>query len=125
MNLFISSSGASDVDFDVSVVEGDSVTLHTDIKINHKDRIKWYFNNIRIAQINGDLCYICTDDQCKERFRGRLKLDHHNGSLTIMNTKLEDSGDYQQSINRKSDTRFNVFVYGESFTNVLIQVARI
>ncbi len=69
--LFISSSGASGVET-VSVMEGDSVTLHTGVKTNQQNRIRWYYNNIRIAQIRGDLSNICTDVKCNdgnERFR--------------------------------------------------------
>ncbi|ROI15535.1 Carcinoembryonic antigen-related cell adhesion molecule 1 [Anabarilius grahami] len=102
----------------VSVMEGDSVTLHTDITINHQDRIKWYCNNTRIAQINGDLSKACTDVQCdegNERFRDRLKLDHQTGSLTITNITHTDSGVYQLDItSRNSEKTFNVVVHGVS-----------
>ncbi|XP_048029381.1 uncharacterized protein LOC125257019 [Megalobrama amblycephala] len=106
----------------VSVNEGDSVTLNTDVKINQRDRIKWFFNNTRIAQIIGDIS-ICTDVQCNnegtERFRDRLKLDHQTGSLTIMNTRNTDSGDYELQItssisNTDSLKIFSVTVSGAS-----------
>ncbi|XP_077081458.1 uncharacterized protein LOC143735238 isoform X2 [Siphateles boraxobius] len=87
----------------VFVMEGDSVTLNTDLKKNQQDRINWYYNDIRIAQINGDPSKTCTDVQCKggpERFRGRLKLDHQTGSLTITNITNTDSGDYKRLITR-------------------------
>uniref|UniRef100_A0A8C0YKA2 Immunoglobulin domain-containing protein n=1 Tax=Cyprinus carpio carpio TaxID=630221 RepID=A0A8C0YKA2_CYPCA len=109
----------------VSVMEGDSVTLNTDVKTNQHDIIKWYFNNIRIAQISEDLSFICTDVQCNvgtERFRDRLKLDHQTGSLTIMNITNTDSGDYKLKIINSSsisEKTFNVTVYvkeGESVT---------
>lgn len=91
------------------VNKGNSVTLPTDGKINTKG-IKWYFNDIRIAQINGDL-KICTDDQCDDRFRDRLKLDHQTGSLNITNTRTTDSGDYQLLIGGSSSPKiFNVIV---------------
>ncbi len=45
----------------VSAMEGDSGTLHTDVKMNQQGKIIWYFNDIRIAQITGDLSRICTD----------------------------------------------------------------
>uniref|UniRef100_A0A672LBZ7 Immunoglobulin subtype domain-containing protein n=1 Tax=Sinocyclocheilus grahami TaxID=75366 RepID=A0A672LBZ7_SINGR len=74
---------------------GDSVTLHTDVEINHQDTMRWYLNDFRIAQIIGNQSKICTDDQCKKRFRDRLKLDHQTGSLTITNTRTTDSGFYK------------------------------
>uniref|UniRef100_A0A8C2PPS6 Ig-like domain-containing protein n=1 Tax=Cyprinus carpio TaxID=7962 RepID=A0A8C2PPS6_CYPCA len=82
---------------DVSVEEGDSVTLQTDVEMNKQDRIRWYFNETIITEITGDLSFICTDVQCNEgteRFRDRLKLDNQTGSLTIMNTRTTDSGLY-------------------------------
>ncbi|XP_026054385.1 uncharacterized protein LOC113040258 isoform X2 [Carassius auratus] len=94
------SQSASGVDTDrvpVSVMEGESVTLHTGVKTNQRDRIRWYFNDTRIAQMTGDQSKICTDVQCNEdteRFRDRLKLDHQTGSLTIMNIRNTDAGDY-------------------------------
>ncbi|XP_042604903.1 uncharacterized protein LOC122141474 [Cyprinus carpio] len=115
--------GASGVDTDrvtVSVMEGDSVTLHTDVKTNQQDRIRWYFNDTRIAQISGDLRNICTDVQCNgdtERFRDRLKLDHQTGSLSIMNITNTDSGLYKlllSSINFNNENSFSVTVHGES-----------
>uniref|UniRef100_A0A8C1X8Z5 Immunoglobulin domain-containing protein n=1 Tax=Cyprinus carpio TaxID=7962 RepID=A0A8C1X8Z5_CYPCA len=99
------------------VMEGDSVTLHTDVKTNHQEDIKWYFDYTRIAQITGDFGFICTDVQCNEgteRFRDRLKLDHQTGSLTVMNTRPTDSGDYELkiiSIRRSSEKTFSVTVY--------------
>ncbi|XDV23536.1 hypothetical protein PO909_028079, partial [Leuciscus waleckii] len=103
----------------VTVKEGDSVTLHTNVKINQKDRIKWFFQNTRIAQIIGNIS-ICTDVQCKdgdERFRDRLKLDHQTGSLTISNIQHTDSGLYDLQItssisNTDSLKIFNVTVSG-------------
>uniref|UniRef100_A0A8C1RCA0 Immunoglobulin domain-containing protein n=1 Tax=Cyprinus carpio TaxID=7962 RepID=A0A8C1RCA0_CYPCA len=118
--LSLLANGVSGVDTDeesVSVMEGDSVTLHTDVKTNQHEDIKWYFYDTRIAQITGDLSFICTDVQCNEgteRFRDRLKLDHQTGSLTIMNITNTDSGVYELkiiSIRRSSEKTFNVTVY--------------
>ncbi|XP_056109107.1 uncharacterized protein LOC130086904 isoform X2 [Rhinichthys klamathensis goyatoka] len=92
------SFGAVTDNMSVLVMEGDSVTLNTGLKKKQQDRINWYYNDIRIAQINGDPSKTCTDVQCKggpERFRDRLKLDHQTGSLTITNTTNTDSGVYQ------------------------------
>uniref|UniRef100_A0A671SE70 Immunoglobulin domain-containing protein n=1 Tax=Sinocyclocheilus anshuiensis TaxID=1608454 RepID=A0A671SE70_9TELE len=114
-SLFGFSSLGVDTDIvPVSVMEGDSVTLHTDVKANQQDRIRWYLNGIRIAQINGDHSHTCTDVQCDEgteRFRDRLKLDHQTGSLTIMNINTTDSGVYTLEI--LSSRIFSVTIHGE------------
>ncbi|XDV23878.1 hypothetical protein PO909_028244, partial [Leuciscus waleckii] len=116
--MLISSSGASGaVTDEVSVMEGDSVTLNSGVQTNQQDRIRWYYNGICIAQINRDQSKICTDVQCNEgneRFRDRLKLDHQTGSLTIMNTRNTDSGVYQLHIGSDSEKIFSVFVTGAS-----------
>uniref|UniRef100_A0A9J8D7S9 Immunoglobulin domain-containing protein n=1 Tax=Cyprinus carpio carpio TaxID=630221 RepID=A0A9J8D7S9_CYPCA len=109
-------SGVGSDKLSVSVMEGDSVIFHTDVKTNQQEDIKWYFSDTRIAQISGDLSLICTDVQCNEgteRFRDRLKLDHQTGSLTIMNITNTDSGDYKLKIigsTSSSEKTFNVIV---------------
>ncbi|XP_050951432.1 immunoglobulin superfamily member 10 isoform X1 [Labeo rohita] len=99
----------------VSVSEGDSVTLHTEVERKHQEDIKWYLSSVRIAQISGDLSYICTDVQCNEdndRFRDRLKLDHQTGSLTITNIKNTDSGEYTLKIFSSSNSAkiFSIYI---------------
>ncbi|XDV24148.1 hypothetical protein PO909_028401 [Leuciscus waleckii] len=98
---------------EVSVMEGDSVTLNTGVQTNQQDLIRWYYNDILIALITGDLSYNCTDVQCDEdteRFRGRLKLDHQTGSLTIMNTRYTDSGEYTLEIISYSSDSVKIFI---------------
>ncbi|XP_052445350.1 uncharacterized protein LOC127987096 [Carassius gibelio] len=120
IGLFLTHNGVSGVEADVSVMEGDSVTLLTGIKKKQEDRIRWYCNDTRIAQINGDPSKTCTDVQCNEgteRFRDRLKLDHQTGSLTIRNITNTDSGLYQLKIfssNSISEKTFRLSVRGVS-----------
>uniref|UniRef100_A0A8C2D4L4 Immunoglobulin domain-containing protein n=1 Tax=Cyprinus carpio TaxID=7962 RepID=A0A8C2D4L4_CYPCA len=121
LQIISSRFSVSGVDIDrVSVMEGDSVTLHTDVKTNQQEKIRWYFSDTRIAQISGDLRNICTDVQCKdgdERFRDRLKLDHQTGSLSIMNIRNTDSGLYKLLISNSNfdiEKIFSVIVDGES-----------
>ncbi|XP_073700777.1 uncharacterized protein [Garra rufa] len=100
----------------VSVMEGDSVTLHTGDQMKQSEVIKWYFNNTAIAGIFGDLRYSCTDVQCEgdEKFRGRLKLDHQTGYLTIRDVRTTDSGLYDLLINNvphhSSSSRTKIFI---------------
>ncbi len=101
-----------------SVMEGESVTLHTSVETNKQTKFRWYYNDILIAEITGDLNYICTDVQCKERFRNRLKLDHQTGSLTIKDARTTDSGVYKLKTIRNREDSVKIFivtVHGESF----------
>ncbi|KAF4097216.1 uncharacterized protein LOC131530288 [Onychostoma macrolepis] len=96
-----------------SVMEGESVTLFTGVETNKQKKIRWYFNEILIAEINGDLNYSCTDVQCKDadkRFRNRLKLDHQTGSLTIKDTRTTDSGVYKLKTIRNSEDSVKIFI---------------
>ncbi|XP_052394864.1 uncharacterized protein LOC127942889 isoform X2 [Carassius gibelio] len=98
----------------MSVEEGESVTLDPGETKSPNDVMTWYFNDILIAEITGDQSKICTDDQCDERFRDRLKLNHMTGSLTITNTRTTDSGLYKlQIISSSGGTivkRFSIIV---------------
>ncbi|XP_052394837.1 uncharacterized protein LOC127942869 isoform X3 [Carassius gibelio] len=126
----ISSSSSSDKIFSVTVngvsaaeqdevKEGESVTLDPGVTKSPNDVMTWHFNDILIAEITGEQSKICTDDQCDERFRDRLKLDHQTGSLNITNTRTTDSGLYKLQIRIISSSfsisrvkRFNVTVTG-------------
>uniref|UniRef100_A0A673MMI9 Immunoglobulin domain-containing protein n=1 Tax=Sinocyclocheilus rhinocerous TaxID=307959 RepID=A0A673MMI9_9TELE len=123
--LFACVSGVYRDRVSVSVMEGDSVTLHTGVQTNQQEYIKWYFSGLRIAQISGDLSDICTDVQCNvgtERFRDRLQLDNQTGSLAITNITTTHSGLYKLvvlSSRSDSEMMFAVSVTGESFNECL------
>ncbi|XP_026119860.1 uncharacterized protein LOC113099024 isoform X2 [Carassius auratus] len=99
--LFV--DGMSGAETDISVMEGDSVTLHTDLtQILNDQTITWSFGPKRsvISQItrpNGCTSFFVTD---VERFRGRLQVDQITGSLTIRNTRIRHTGPYELEISR-------------------------
>ncbi|XP_077081385.1 uncharacterized protein LOC143735203 isoform X3 [Siphateles boraxobius] len=82
----------------VFVMEGDSLTLNTDVtEIQKAELILWTFGpeSTRIAQINREVNKVSLYDKVLDgRFRDRLKLDK-TGSLTITNTTTEHSGVYE------------------------------
>ncbi|XP_077083173.1 uncharacterized protein LOC143736317 [Siphateles boraxobius] len=123
--LISANHGVSGVGSDeVFVMEGDSVTLNTGVQTNRQVDIRWYYDDTRIAQIDGDLNKLCTDVQCNEgteRFRDRLKLDHQTGSLTITNITDTDAGEYKLRIfssSRNSEKIFSVNVQGVSAAEI-------
>ncbi len=99
------------------MMEGDSVTLNTDVtEIHDEDDILWKFGaeNSLIAQINREnQIFFTYDDVPDGRFRDRLKVDHQTGSLTIMNTRTEHTGLYKLNIIGVKSKTFSVSVYGE------------
>uniref|UniRef100_A0A9J7YQD9 Immunoglobulin domain-containing protein n=1 Tax=Cyprinus carpio carpio TaxID=630221 RepID=A0A9J7YQD9_CYPCA len=105
----------AETDETVSVMEGDSVTLYTDLtEILNDDTILWVFGpkGMVISQVtrkNDLTSFFVTDD---ERFIGRLQVDQNTGSLTIRNSRKRHSGQYKLTISReKTMTKtFNVTV---------------
>ncbi|CAM4597487.1 unnamed protein product [Leuciscus chuanchicus] len=83
---------------EMSVMEGDSVTLNSDLTEMKNDVIRW-----RIT---------VHDDVLDGRFRDRLKLGKQTGSLTITNTRTEHAGRYKLQVfsNRFSSKSFSVSV---------------
>ncbi|XP_077081437.1 uncharacterized protein LOC143735226 [Siphateles boraxobius] len=88
-----------------TVKEEEYVTLVPGLRKKPNYLFTWYFHDTLIAEITGDQSKICTDVQCDERFRDRLKLDHQTGSLNITNTRNTDSGEYTVQIN---SSRFSI-----------------
>ncbi|XP_048023633.1 uncharacterized protein LOC125253679 isoform X1 [Megalobrama amblycephala] len=94
----------------VSLMEGESVTLHTEVQ--KYMLIQWMFGSTRIAEIDRLTQTNSTYDGPAERFRDRLMLDQ-TGSLTITNTRTTDSGLYTVIVINKETSymSFNVTVY--------------
>uniref|UniRef100_A0A673LLX1 Immunoglobulin domain-containing protein n=1 Tax=Sinocyclocheilus rhinocerous TaxID=307959 RepID=A0A673LLX1_9TELE len=100
----------------MSVLEGDSVTLDSDLtEIMDDDLILWRFgyNKTLIAEINvmAD-SIIVYDDVLEERFRDRLKLDDQTASLIITNATTQHNGHYQLKTNSVIKN-FSLTVHGE------------
>ncbi|XP_067271567.1 CD48 antigen-like [Pseudorasbora parva] len=100
----------------VSVTEGDSVTLNTDLtEIHEGDDILWIFKDgkIKASKIKKRKQIFPTSDVPDERFRDRLKLDDQTGSLTITNIRTEHAGDYKLEISgvKLALKTFRVSVY--------------
>lgn len=88
----------------VSVMEGDPVTLNTDVTKQHHDIMLWYFNGIRIALINGGHSTSCLYDGEGGIFRDRLKVDYETGSLNITDIRSEHVGRYEAGLIRSESS---------------------
>ncbi|XP_056613995.1 uncharacterized protein LOC130429448 isoform X3 [Triplophysa dalaica] len=97
----------------VSVMEGDSVTLHSDVTdIQSYYMTLWRFGDdgFTIARINKDKI-IYSDIPS---FRHRMVLDDQTGSLTITNSRIKHSGLYKMEISNSTGTsvkKFHLRVY--------------
>ncbi|XP_067272582.1 SLAM family member 9-like [Pseudorasbora parva] len=97
-------------------MEGDSVTLNTDLtEIQEDEEILWKYGGeySLIALISRAAVIFSTFDVPDGRFRDRLKLDHQTGSLTITHISTEHAGDYQLEIRglKLTSKTFRVSVY--------------
>ncbi|XP_073717524.1 uncharacterized protein [Misgurnus anguillicaudatus] len=117
MYYFLLTNGVFGVDGvevkSVSVMEGDSVTLHTDITQIQRDEILWMFGpqETRIAEIKKKSIDMYDSN---ETFEDRLKLENQTGSLTIKNIKITHTGLYKLLMFENKVTsykRFNITVY--------------
>ncbi len=97
-------------------MEGDSVTLNTDVKVLSDDQVLWTFkvNNseTRIAEIHRQTIYIYDKTGT---FGNRIQMDNQTGSMTIRNISTEHTGLYKLQIIKVGVTyrSFSVAVYGE------------
>ncbi len=111
----------------MSVMEGDSVSLHTNLtEILNDDTLLWVFGpkGFVISQITrkSDLTsFFVTDDV---GFRDKLQVDQKTGSLTIRKTRIRHSGQYKLTISREKSTTktFNVTVIGEYPKNIYFYI---
>ncbi|XP_057185039.1 junctional adhesion molecule C-like [Triplophysa rosa] len=100
--------GVDPGDVKVSVMEGDSVTLHSiDAEIKGASNLEWKFKDTLIATI--DIEVKNEAEYPHEILKDRLNLDDQTGSLTITNTTSEDSGVYQVQIRGSRDTKHKTF----------------
>ncbi|XP_042604493.1 T-lymphocyte surface antigen Ly-9-like [Cyprinus carpio] len=96
----------------VSVMVGDSVTLHTDdTEIQGVLELVWKIQgeNKFIAEIDKEINKLSVPGNDEEPFRGRLKLDDQTGSLTITNLTTTDSRVYELQIKNSRETKSKIF----------------
>ncbi|KAA0711845.1 hypothetical protein E1301_Tti013454 [Triplophysa tibetana] len=94
----------------VNAYEGESLTIHTDSKIQRVSEIKWISEDNIILVTGKNGVTKCTDD---ERFKDRLKMNHETGDLTITKIRKTDDGVYKLQISSNDKISYkmiNVFV---------------
>nr|XP_055073047.1 SLAM family member 9-like [Misgurnus anguillicaudatus] len=118
----------------VSVTEGDSVTLSVNLtETQREDRISWKFTSqeINAAEIiiaetedKGNTVTL-HEDRAEGRFRDRLKLNKHTGSLTITNTNITHTGLYKVNTIRTNTQlkTINLTVYARLPVPVISRVS--
>ncbi|XP_056614091.1 uncharacterized protein LOC130429511 isoform X3 [Triplophysa dalaica] len=108
----------------VSVMEGHSVTLHTDTIRQRDDLTWWYYGPEKtvVARINGEANSIKLSED--EMFIDRVKMNHQTGDLIISDVKSNHSGLYILNINRNwkvSNKTFNLTVNDPDNTQLNIK----
>uniref|UniRef100_A0A8C1SVE6 Uncharacterized protein n=1 Tax=Cyprinus carpio TaxID=7962 RepID=A0A8C1SVE6_CYPCA len=101
---------------EISMKEGDSLTLNSGLTEIKDDEIQWklVLEDILIAKIKKQTNSMTVYEEIlDERFRDRLKLNKQTGSLTITNTTTQHAGVYELLINNVRKRLF-LAVYGES-----------
>ncbi|XP_073669714.1 uncharacterized protein [Paramisgurnus dabryanus] len=98
----------------ISVVKGESVTLHTHItELQENAVIEWRYGDDEIIAKIEDKNITIYDEVIDGRFKDRLKLDRETGSLTITKFKAEHAGLYEVKITSSKGTsisKFNVYL---------------
>ncbi|XP_065099460.1 uncharacterized protein [Paramisgurnus dabryanus] len=124
ISLFINGVVTDD---SMSVYEGDSVTLHTDLTDIQTDHlINWRFGDQQdlIAKINraDNNSLRIYDDVLDGIFRDRLQVNNQTGDLIITNITTQHNGLYQLEIIRGKITKktFNINVSGDKVKTVAV-----
>ncbi|XP_056614003.1 uncharacterized protein LOC130429456 [Triplophysa dalaica] len=108
----------------VSVMEGHSVTLHTDTQLHTHDVIEWRFGvqspDEIIAEINKEAK---TKPFIIERLKNHVEIDDQTGSLIITNITTQHTGRYELEIigNTFQNKHFNLTVYAGLSVPVIIR----
>ncbi|KAA0711809.1 hypothetical protein E1301_Tti022040 [Triplophysa tibetana] len=107
----------------ISVMEGESVTLHTDLTHIQTDlEIEWRFGSIRIARIKRSVNIDPTYDNETEIFRENLKMNNETGDLNITHITSQHSGLYKLNIftgNKQKVKSFSLTAYAPLLTPVI------
>lgn len=99
----------------VKVGEGESFTLHTS-NMTHRD-VFWLYGHLNPRTLIAQIHRSEVNTELSERFRNRLQLNIHTGSLTIRNATTKDSGIYRVEVTGPKVTwvkSFHCTVYGVS-----------
>lgn len=110
--------GADEV-LSVSVTEGDSFTLNSDVtEIQSNDEMDWRLNGNLIFRISSDSNNnITVFDNTNGVYGDRLKLNNQTGDLKFTHIKTTDSGEYKlktRNTRLSSEKMFTVSVAPES-----------
>jgi len=103
---FTDVSVAETVDVNVSVIVGDSITLHTNTELQSYGVIEWSFGEDVIISSEYKNKVDCN--------REKLQLDYQTGDLKIRKVRITDFGLYQLMINNANGIAYKTFnVSGE------------
>ncbi|XP_057181524.1 uncharacterized protein LOC130548641 isoform X2 [Triplophysa rosa] len=94
----------------VSVMKGDSVTLHTDFTDVQRDDVLFWSSDTFMAEINKTTQNVLTYDDADRRFKNRMQINRQTGSLTVTNISTTDSGFYDLEISGSRHTLRMTFI---------------